>query len=104
MNLPTDRSLFDQKLSTSELLARIHAEINKLHTMVYDLEARVDTAFPGADLQRHRTDHERMYDDEQNTRSMWHNLRDKSLFGLVIFLLVVAGVVLWQAFKFGAQK
>ena len=88
--LPTDNSPLETSLTTRDLVNRIHRAINKLEHDIALLEASMESAYPGADLNRHRSDHDRIHERELENKMLLRAIKEKSLVG--IFLAVGAFV------------
>lgn len=89
MTLPTEPSPLASETprSTGQMIIQIHRKINELERLVSELEIKVESAFPGADLINHRNDHEEIAERRIDRRNMIRGVRDKTLAG---FLLGVA--------------
>lgn len=85
MPLPTEPAPLETKMSTQELIYRIHRKINDLERTMHEFHALVDTAFPGADFNKHRGDHERIHEKEVERRRLWSNLKTQALAGVMMF-------------------
>ena len=97
MALPTEPSPLETKLSTQELIYRIHRKLNELEHSMHEFHALLDTAFPGADLNRHRTDHEEIHEKNIERRRLWSNLRSQALAGVMMFAAsAVIGLIVFS--------
>lgn len=85
MSLPTEPSPLETKLSTQELIYRLHRKFNELEHSMHEFHALFDTAFPGADLNRHRADHEEIHEKNVDRRRLWATLRAQAMAGLMMF-------------------
>lgn len=83
--LPTEPAPLETKMSTQELIYRIHRKINELERTMHEFHSLVDTAFPGADFNKHRDDHEKIRETEVERRRLFSNLRTQALEGLMMF-------------------
>jgi len=105
MTLPTEPAPLE-KMSTLEMVHRIHREINALQRSVTELELRVESAFPGADFNRHRTDHEAIHEAEHDAKQLKKDLWTRSVTGAWVgfWSLVIAGLMLLFNVKIGGGK
>ena len=90
MPLPTDNAPLEPTMSTRDLVNRVHRAINQLEISIQRLEARMESAFPGADLNKHKADHDVIHEREQERKMLYRAIKEKSLVG--VFLAVGAFV------------
>jgi hypothetical protein len=88
--LPTDNSPLEHAQTTRDMVNRIHRAINALEHDIALLESRMESAYPGADLNKHRLDHERIHEREQEFKMLFRSIKEKSIVG--VFLAVGAFV------------
>jgi hypothetical protein len=105
MSLPTDPVPLE-KLSTLEMVHRIHRAFNvaqeeqerrnhELEKMIMALEAKVDGAFPGADYNKHKQDHDDIHELQRDAKQLKKDIWTRSITGLWLgfWALVLAALM-----------
>lgn len=99
--LPTDPGPLETKLSTQEMIYRIHRKLNQLEHEMHSVHALVDTAFPGADYNKHRTDHEVIHERNIERRRLFSNLKSQAIAGLMMFTAsAIIGLIAFAAVSY----
>lgn len=114
MTLPTEPAPLE-KMSTMEMVSRIHRAFNaaeeermrrhsELEKMLMALEAKMDTAFVGADYNRHKTDHDTIHEAARDAKQLKKDLWARSITGLwmAFWGLVGAGLFVLLKINIGA--
>ena len=99
MSVSTDNAPLESSPTTRDLVNRIHVAINKIENDIELLEIRMESAYPGADLSRHRMDHDLIHERYQERKILYRSIKEKSLVGVVlsvgafVFAAVIAFVI-----------
>lgn len=86
MGMQTDNAPLEIKWSTSQLVARINRELDRLQRDVHELASRMDSMVPGADFHQHYEDHVELHEVRMERKRMWRELRTKAVVGLFMAL------------------
>jgi hypothetical protein len=73
---------------------QIRSDLQKIERLVHELSARLDSAFPGADLSRHYSEHEQSADRRRKRHLFWGSMWEKSIFGATMGITFLVGLIL----------
>lgn len=91
-----ERTAFVRHLTDRQLIERYHAKLHELQRLHHELAARVDAAFPGADLRQHYHDHSEIHERRINSAKLWRDIKSRSVLGAIWALVVVAGLLVFS--------
>lgn len=99
MGLPTDNAPLEGRSSLGQLIDRINREIDRLQRDVHELSARVDSAFPGADVHRHHDDHTQIREAEIDRKHLMRTLKTQAVWGVIGAVAAAVAMLAWYAFN-----
>jgi hypothetical protein len=77
------------KTSSVDLLHEYHKKLHDLERIHLEFAARMDSAFPGADLNRHREDHDELLQSRLESERVWKDMKTRVLSGIVLAFVAV---------------
>lgn len=81
---------------------QIRTDLQAIERMVHELAARLDSAFPGADVLLHHSEHFISQHKAEKQRAFWGSIWEKSFLGTVVAIVVV--VLLISALRYGILR
>ena len=78
-------------ISDADLLKELHSRVHAWEKAHLEFTAKVDNAFPGADMNRHREDHEEISQAKVESDKAWKDMKARVISGIV--LAIVASLV-----------